>query len=147
MMARIARALVDAELADTVELDAPAAIRFLDSLAELLKVVPYAAVKLAEHIARHSSPAVRRAAASATRCLVADWPMEAESILAELAADAQAPVRSATARALATLLAQCTDPLDLVERWLSGTPEQRDIMERARRRIPAPIGTAPTRKH
>ncbi len=146
-MTRIARALVDAELTDAAALDAAAAVRFLDSLEDLLNMVPYAAVRLTQRLARHASPAVRRAAAGATRALAAGWPIEAEMLLAELAADPQAPVRSAAMRALAAIVATSRDPLELVERWLAGSPEQRDAMERARRRLPAPIGTAPTRKH
>jgi hypothetical protein len=147
MMTRIARALVDAELDDAVELDAAAAVRFLDSLEDLLNTVPYAAVRLVQRLARHSSPAVRRAVAGATRAMAAGWPIEAEALLAELSADRQSPVRSAATRALAPVVATSQDPLEIVERWLAGSAEQRDAMERARRRIPAPIGTAPTRKH
>src|SRR5215471_16251924 len=95
MMSRIARALVDAELADSVELDAPAAMRFLDSFEELLALVPYAAVRLAQRLALHGSPAVRRSVAGATRAMIADFAIPAETLLAQLAADAQPPVRSA----------------------------------------------------
>jgi hypothetical protein len=147
MMTRIARALVDAELSDSVELDAPSAVRFLDSMEELLSKVPYASMRLAQRLAQHSSPAVRRAAAGATRAMTANFAAEAEAILAELAADPQAPVRSAASRALGTIVATSRDPMEIVERWLAGSPEQRDAIERARRRLPAPIGTAPARKH
>jgi len=146
-MTRIARALVDAELEDAVELDAPAAVRFLDSLEDLLNMVPYAAVRLVQRLAHHSSPAVRRSVAGATRAMVAGWPLEAESLLAELAADPQSPVRAAAARALLPVVSTSHDPLEIVDRWLAGSPEQRDAMERARRRLPAPIGTAPARQH
>ena len=147
MMARIARALVEAELTELVDLDAPAAVRFLDSFEELLRLVPYASVRLAQRLAQHTSPAVRRAAAGATRAMTASFASEAEAMLAQLAADPQAPVRTAAARALTAIIATNRDPLELVERWLAGSPEQRDAIERARRRLPAPIGTAPARKH
>ena len=146
-MTRIARALVDAELQDAVELDAPAAVRFLDSLEDLLERVPYAAVRLVQRLARHSSPAVRRSVAGATRAMAQSWPLEAETLLAELAADPVSPVRSAASRALGSIVATSSDPLEIVDRWLGGSPEQRDAMERARRRIPAPVGTAPSRQH
>ena len=146
-MTRIARALVDAELEHAVELDAAAALRFLDSLEDLLHMVPYAAVRLVQRVARHSSPAVRRSVAGATRAMAASWPLEAESLLAELAEDPVSPVRTAAARALTSIVATSGDPLEIVDRWLSGSPEQRDAMERARRRIPAPVGTAPSRQH
>jgi hypothetical protein len=146
LMGRVARALVEAELEGYADLDAPSALRFLDSMDELLALTPFAVTRLCVRLADHGSPAVRRAVASSARQLAPTAPNEAELLLTSLADDAQAPVRAAAARALSALVAHADDPFVLVRRWLSGTAGQRDAMERARRRLPAPIGTAPIRR-
>jgi hypothetical protein len=145
IMSRIAHALVEAETGGRVDLDPAAALRFLDSLPELLGLVPFAAARLAALLADHASPAVRRGAAGAARLLAPYDAVVAESMLVRLAGDPEAPVRSACARALGALVGGADDPLEVVQRWLAGSPEQRDAIERARRRLPAPVGTAPVK--
>jgi hypothetical protein len=145
IMSRVASALVEAEADRRVSLDAVAALRFLDSLEELLPSVPYAALRLSIQLLAHASPAVRRAVTGASRLYGGIAPIAAEEMLRQLAEDAEAPVRAAVARALCGLIAQSEDPIALVERWLAGSFGQREAVERARRRLPAPVGTAPAR--
>jgi hypothetical protein len=145
MMTRIARALVDAELGRPPTLDAAAAVRFLDELEGLLERVPFAALRLTTRLAAHPSPAVRRATASATRLLLDRSAGQAEAILSKLAGCPEAPVRSAVVRSLIALVGASEQPMAVVERWITGSPAERDAIERARRRLPAPTGTAPTK--
>jgi hypothetical protein len=144
-MDRIARALVDAELIGTATLDALSAVRFLHLLEPLARSVPFAASRLCVRLIDHGSPGVRRALATAARTLARSDRAAAEIVVSRLVHDSEAPVRTAASRTLAALVATATDPLAVVTRWVFGDSHEREAMARARRELPAPMGTAPKR--
>jgi hypothetical protein len=139
----LASALLAAELGepcDTQRLPMEVLQELFSSVGELRVSVPYATLKLVARLANDGRVDVRAQAARALGWLASVYPEGVEELLLMLACDTSRKVRQAAGESLADLLACARDPAAVVEAWSLHTGRARDVLDVARRSLPASMG-------
>jgi hypothetical protein len=139
----LAAALLAAELGepcDTQRLPAEALSELFSSMNELHSSIPFATMRLLSRLASDGRVDVRAQAARALGWFVDAYPDRVEELLLVLACDSSRKVRAAAAESLADLIPAANDPWSIIEAWNEHPDRAREVLEKARRSLPPPLG-------
>jgi hypothetical protein len=132
----LAAALYAAELGQPVELSPALVKQLFQAIPQLRVSVPYATLCVLWQLATDPKPAIRANVARALPWFAEVYADRAEALLLPLADDDARQVRLAAVDSLVDFLESTADRNALIARWQRYSGRTREVLERARQRLP-----------